>query len=106
MTFKDSLAAAPDTLPRAALERVLRAVEISEHHGQGQLAEELGDPLNALTDVLSEERILSQIPDGLREPFIRRWMQWRLSPNLGPPSADETHQPRIQPRRGSWLFVF
>jgi hypothetical protein len=43
----------------------------SEHHGEGQLAEELSDPFNALTDFLSEEYILSQIPDGLREPFIR-----------------------------------
>jgi hypothetical protein len=34
LTFKDDLAAALDTLPSEALERVLRAVEISEHHGE------------------------------------------------------------------------
>jgi hypothetical protein len=47
------------------------AVEISEHHGEGQLAEELSDPLNALTDLISEEHIVAQIPDRFREPFIQ-----------------------------------
>jgi hypothetical protein len=59
MTFKDDLAAGLDTLPSEALERVLRA----EHHDEGQLAEELTDPLNANTDFLSEEYILAQTPD-------------------------------------------
>jgi hypothetical protein len=59
MTLKDDLAAALDTLPSEALERVLRAFEISEPHGEGQVAEELSDPLNAITDFLSEEHISS-----------------------------------------------
>jgi hypothetical protein len=55
VNFREDLAAVLETPPSDALERVLRAAEVSEDVGAGQFVEELKDPINQIIDDLSSE---------------------------------------------------
>jgi hypothetical protein len=64
VNFREDLAAVLETPPSDALERVLRAAEVSEDVGADQLVSELTDPINQIIDDLpSEDEIISRVPD-------------------------------------------
>jgi hypothetical protein len=78
------------------------AVEISEHHGERQFAEELSDPFNAITDPLSEQHILSghqRQRAGRRRPVLPSIIRPPRCGRRGPEAGIQTRSSEV----GFWL---